>query len=398
MTHGRRDDAIAQTQLAISRRAFSFGAAGTFSVAASALGSTQLFAASLRRENPGLVFETGPEGRFDDSKIGGPSIIWNAEKRQWWMYYYGRSKRYPEDIAPSFGMGSIGLATSEDGINWQRHNGHLAEGAIFVPSEDPDAFDSLMVGTGEVMRHGDEWIMAYYGGDASIPLEIDGKPVWKSYQGRGYRLRPGIARSKDGLHWERVKGNGTMGASVDIGDAIYAAFPAIIYDGERFLMHFSAIRIGTAYWESRIVASTDLVDWEDLGEMRWEDGPRIWERRGMVSRQIIPNFINDDGKWLMIYGGLDGRYSDMLRVMGAAVSDDAVNWRHLTKEPFFYPSSFDRWDGAGVSIANLVRADDELRMYYYGFADPTVSDQANRGIGLAVSKDGTLEGMVRYGE
>lgn len=376
----------------LSRRGFALGAAASFGLAAGGLRAAPAVA------NPGLVFDVGPEGRFDDSKVGGPSVMWNAEKKQWWMYYYGRSKRYPEDIAPSFGMGSIGLATSEDGINWTRHQGHLAEGAIFTPSEDPAAFDSLMIGTGDVIRHGNEWIMAYYGSDSTIPREINGKKVWPSYQGRGYRLRPGIARSKDGIHWERVKGSGTQGAAVDIGDAIYAAFPAIIHDGKRFLMHYSAIRVGTAFWETRIAASEDLVNWTSLGTLRWENGPRIWERRGMVSRQIIPNFLNKEGKWLMIYGGLDGRYKDMLRVMGAAVSDDAINWRHLVEEPFFYPSALDRWDGAGVSIANLVRANGELRMYYYGFADSMVTDRPTRGIGLAVSRDGTLQGMRRHGE
>lgn len=385
------------SRFAFSRRSFSLATAGSLGLLAGGLAPGSLLAAT-QRANPGFLFDSGPEGRFDDAKIGGPSIIWNAQKQQWWMYYYGRSKRFPEEIAPSFGMGSIGLATSEDGIVWERHEGHLAEGAIFTPSGEPGSFDEIMVGTGEIMRHGDDWIMAYYGADDTIPTEIAGKEVWKSYQGRGYRLRPGIARSKDGLHWERVRGSGTAGASVDIGDAIYAAFPALIHDGERFIMHFSAIRVGTGYWESRIVASTDLVDWEDLGLLRWEDGVKIWERRGMVSRQILPNFLNDEGKWLMIYGGLDGRYQTMLRVMGAAVSDDAINWRHITDQPFFYPSSLDRWDGGGVSIANLVQSGDDLRMYYYGFADPTFSDGPSRGIGLAVSTDGTLEGMLRHGE
>lgn len=383
---------------ALSRRSFSLGAGGLLGLAASGFGSTALFAADHLNENPGFLFDTGPEGRFDDAKIGGPCVLWNEDAGEWWMYYYGRSKRFPEDIAPSFGMGSIGLATSKDGINWERHEGHLAEGAIFTPSGEPGTFDEIMVGTGEVLRHGDQWVMAYYGGDSTTPMEIAGKEVWKSYQGRGYRLRPGIAVSKDGLHWERVKGAAPLGAAVDIGNAIYAAFPSLIHDGERFLMQYSAIPVGTAYWESRIAASTDLANWEDLGTIHWEDGVKIWERRGMVSRQIIPNFLTDDGKWLMIYGGLDGRYQNMLRVMGAAVSDDAIHWRHITDEPFFYPSALDRWDGAGVSIANLVRSGDELRMYYYGFADPLVSGKPTRGIGLAVSKDGTLEGMLRYGE
>ncbi len=381
----------------VSRRSFSLSALGASGLLASGLFSGGLLAQNRPGSNPGFIFDVGPEGRFDDAKIGGPSVLWNEDAQQWWMYYYGRSTRFPEDIAPAFGMGSVGLATSSDGINWDRHEGHLAEGAIFAPSDDPEAFDALMVGTGEVMRHGDEWIMAYQGGDTSTPTELDSVAVWESYQARGYRLRPGIARSKDGIHWERVRGNGTMGAAVDIGDAIYAAFPAIIHDGDRFLLYYSAIRVGTAFWECRIASSTDLVDWESLGTLRWEDGPKIWERRGMVSRQIVPNFLNDEGKWLMIYGGLDGRYSSMLRVMGAAVSDDALNWRHLTDEPFFYPSMLDQWDGSGVSYANLVQAGDDLRMYYYGFADSMARDVPGRGIGLAVSKDGSLEGMLRHG-
>lgn len=386
------------TKLAFSRRGFSLCAAGSMGLLASGISPVGALAADHRRANPGFLFDAGPDGRFDDAKIGGPSVLWHEEREEWWMYYYGRSKRFPEDIAPSFGMGSIGLATSKDGIEWKRYDGHLAEGAIFTPSGEPGTFDEIMVGTGEVMRHGDQWVMAYYGGDSTVPMKIGEKDVWESYQGRGYRLRPGIATSRDGLHWERVKGAAPMGAAVDIRDAIYAAFPSLIHDGERYLMQYSAIRVGTAFWESRVAASTDLVNWDDLGTIHWEDGAKIWERRGMVSRQIVPNFLTDNGKWLMIYGGLDGRYQNMLRVMGAAVSDDAINWRHITDEPFFYPAMLNRWDGAGVSIAQLVRAGDELRMYYYGFADSMAVDVPSRGIGLAVSKDGTLEGMLRYGE
>lgn len=374
----------------LSRRHFSLGLAAS----AAALGSP--LALSANGPEPGLILQNGPPGRCDDAKIGGPVVVWNEEEQRWWMYYYCRSSDFPEGVAPGFGTGSIALAKSDDGIHWERFDGPLKGGAIMVPSDDPEDFDSTNIGVGQVIRHNGEWLMAYFGGDSTLPTEIAGTAVHEGYQFKGYRGRPGIARSSDGIHWERVRGAGARGAATDGADTIYSAFPTIVADGDRFLMIYTALTPRMFYWQARVASSTDLVNWEELGPLNWSDGPADWELSGMVTRTVQLNFLDDvDGKFLMIHTGLDGRFPRMLRLNGAAVSDDGLNWRHLYDEPIFTPAPINRWDGGGVAYPNLVPVGDRLHLYYYGYAHPRNTFSPQRGIGLAISEGMDLQSFRR---
>lgn len=378
----------------IKRRNFSLALTAGTIFTASGLPSLSVFGAN--GPEPGLILEAGPEGRCDDGKIGGPVVVWNEDDQLWWMYYYCRSSDFPDAVAPAFGTGSIALAKSSDGIQWTRFDGPLKGGAIMVPSDDPEAFDSTHIGVGQIIRHKGEWIMAYFGGDSTLPTEIAGTAVHEGYQFKGYRCRPGFARSKDGINWTRIKGAGTGGAAINSDDAIYSAFPTVVADGDRFLLYYTALTPRMFYWQTRIATSTDLVNWEDGGTLNWSDGDAAWELSGMVTRNVQMNFLDDvDGKFLMIHTGLDGRYPSMLRLNGAAVSDDGINWRHLFDDPIFFPSPINRWDSGGVAYPNLVRVGDKLHLYYYGYAHPRNTFSPQRGIGLAISDNLDLSGLKR---
>lgn len=342
--------------------------------------------------NPGLIFGPGPDGRCDDAKNGGSVIQWNEADGRWWMWYYCRSKRFPKGIAPAFGTGSIALAKSKDGIRWERHDGHLAEGAIMTPSEDPEAFDSQHIGTGQVIRQDGRWVLFYFGGNLSAPPpEIGGQPVAEGYQIKGYLCRPGIATSDDGIRWTRVAGKGPGGAAVDIGEHIYGAFPSGVHDGERYLMYYSALMPRPFYWATRIAASSNLVDWEDLGEMRWSEPERPWQLGGIVTRQVIPNPLSDlPGRFLQIYAGMDSRFPRYPRKIGAATSDDGLVWRSVEMEPILHPGPIRQWDSGGVSYGQLVPVGDKLHLYFYGYADQSNPLPPGRGVGLAISASGKL--------
>ena len=370
----------------------------TLGLGAAALSSLGGHSPAARAQNPaepGLILQAGPAGRCDDSKIGGPVVVWNEAAGQWWMYYYCRSSDFPEDVAPGFGTGSIALAVSDDGIGWTRYDGPLKGGAVMVPSDDPDAFDSTHIGVGQVVRHNGEWLMAYFGGDNTVPTEIAGTDVVEGYQFRGYRCRPGFARSSDGINWTRIEGAAHGGASVEGADTIYSAFPTFVVDGDRFILYYTALTPKMFFWETRIASSTDLVHWEELGNLNWPDGEKMWQISGMVTRNVQHNFLDEDGRFLMIHTSLDGRFPRMLRVNGASVSDDGLNWRHLYENPIFYPAPINCWDSGGVAYPNLVRSGKELRLYYYGYAHPRNAFSPQRGIGLAVSPSGDLGALRR---
>ncbi len=122
-----------------------------------------VWAQATGTSQPGLILGKGPEGWCDEARNGGATVRWNDDDQCWWMWYYARDNNYPEGVAPAFGTGRIALAKSEDGIIQERHKGHLAGGAIMDWSDDPEAFDSTHIGSGDILRHKDEWLLWYFG-------------------------------------------------------------------------------------------------------------------------------------------------------------------------------------------------------------------------------------------
>jgi hypothetical protein len=344
----------------------------------------------------GHIFGKGPAGRCDDAANGSPIVKWHPGERRWWMWYYCRDATWPKEVAPAFGTGRVALAKSDDGIRWQRFDGPLAKASVFEPSSDPDAFDSQHVGSGDVTYHDGEWLMWYFGGDATTPTEIAGVPVPEGYRFKGYRCRPGVARSKDGIHWTRIKGSATGGAAVEIGDYIYGAFPNAIHDGKRFLLYYSMLHPKFFYWETHLAESTDLVNWKPLGELRWSTDPALWELGGSVTRHIVPNPQRSGPRWLMIYTAMDARFRFFPRLIAGAVSDDGITWRRLYDEPILRIGSLNAWDGGGTSYGHLVPMGRKLHLYYYGYKDSSSPYEPGRGIGLAISESGDLREFRKY--
>jgi hypothetical protein len=338
----------------------------------------------------GFILGRGAAGRCDDAANGNPIVKWHPGERCWWMWYYCRDRAWPRDVAPALGTGRMALAKSADGIRWERFDGPLTGGAIMEPAADPDAFDCTHIGSGDISFHEGEWILWYFGGDSTVPREIAGQATPPNYHFKGYRCRPGVARSRDGIQWHRVPGTATGGAALEVGDYIYGAFPNSVHDGRRFLLYCTMLAPALLYWETHVAESTDLIHWRPLGPLRWETEPAIWESGGSVTRHIIPNPDSTGPRWLMTYTAVDARVSHYPRMIAAAVSDDGLLWRRLYDEPILHPGPLDAWDGGGTAYPHLVPMGSGLHLYYYGFRHPLSPYDPARGIGLARSEDGDL--------
>jgi len=365
----------------IERRAF-LGGLGCLGVSAAT--RAQLPVSHDKLFSAGLILPPGPPGRCDDQRIGGPVVRWVPEEQRWRMWYYGRHAGFPKDMAPPFGTGSIAAASSVDGLNWERIGGPLARGAVMVPADDMAAFDSGHVGLGDVIRYRDEWLMAYFGGNQEAPT--DAAPL---FDGKGLVVRPGMARSADGLHWERLRGNANGGAALDVhpGD-VYGAFPSLVHDpdGGRLLMFYTSVDKGARYWRSRMAASTDARNWTPLPDLHWQEDPALFESGGVITRDIQPNPFADDPPWLMVYTAKDGRAETKgRRSIGIAVSEDLLSWRKLFREPIFTVGRDGAWDHHGVAVPRLIVDDTQVKLYYYGWYDGGFNTPPQRGIGCAVA-------------
>ena len=172
---------------------------------------------------PGLLFGPGPSGAWDDERVSGPRVL-QCPDGIWRMWYYGRDTQFDREI--NLPSGRCGLATSADGLSWQRVQGPMTRGAVFEPHPDPSRFDSGHVGVSDVqIRDGLLW-MWYFGGDNS-------RQSIGRFDVKGLNLRPGCAISRDGVHWVRVEGP-YRGALLDLGlpgepDMALCGWPQVLH-------------------------------------------------------------------------------------------------------------------------------------------------------------------------
>jgi hypothetical protein len=325
----------------------------------------------------GLVLSPGPAGRCDEFRVGGAVVDHDPVSGLWRMWYYCRDHEMAGP--PPLGSGRVALALSDDGVRWRRVDGAAGRGAVFGPSGVASDFDGLHVGLTDVTRGAGEWLMWYFAGGGEARTSTN--PAIGTMRGIG--MRPGLARSRDGVIWERVRGQASGGALVDFReDQLYAAWPNVFWDGRRFVMQLSVPSLDIADYETEVHVSDDGVDWKALGPIQWATGRWDWNRGGMVTRQVLQNPLPGGRRWLMVYTGLDAHHK---RSICAADSDDGLVWHHLGDGPFFTTGDKGAWDDFGVAANRLVAVGDRLYLYYYGFQ--TLGDVGLRGIGLATGSD-----------
>jgi hypothetical protein len=325
----------------------------------------------------GLVLSPGPAGRCDEFRVGGAVVDHDAVSGLWRMWYYCRDHEMAGP--PPLGSGRVALALSDDGVHWRRVDGEAGRGAVFGPSGVAGDFDGLHVGLTDVTRGAGEWLMwVFAGGEES---RTSTNPAIGTMRGIG--MRPGLAKSRDGVNWERVRGRATGGALVDFrADQLYAAWPNVFWDGRRFVMQLSVPSLDIADYETEVHVSDNGVDWTALGPIQWATGRWDWNRGGMVTRQVLQNPLAGGRRWLMVYTGLDAQHR---RSICAADSDDGLVWHHVGAGPFFTTGAKGSWDDFGVAANRLVAVGGRLHLYYYGFQ--TLGDVGLRGIGLATGTD-----------
>lgn len=119
---------------------------------------------------PEPVLDHGPRGAWDERALGDPYIV---ESGGWlYMYYLGEDRARRQ---------RLGLARSRNGESWTRFRGNpvLSLGA-------DGSFDESGLGEPAVWKAHGAWWMLYTGRD------------------RNEVRRMGLARSGDGVHWERT--------------------------------------------------------------------------------------------------------------------------------------------------------------------------------------------------
>lgn len=170
----------------------------------------------------------------------------------------------------------IGLAVSPDGQSWRRRANPVLEPG------PPGSWDAAGVGDPYVLRCGQTYYMYYLG------------------QGMRGVQRLGVARSPDGVHWQKYVGNPIL----DVGppgsfDERGVGEPAVLRAEEEFLMIYTGRENG----ENRglgVARSPDGVHWRRAALPQPVAGDQPWNSRVVCDPAV---WVGGGRLWLWFGGG-----------------------------------------------------------------------------------------------
>jgi hypothetical protein len=184
------------------------------------------------------VLDFGAAGEFDDAGLAHPFVLQVGDR--YMMWYGGIDGRTGKDVGVDpahVRVEQIGLATSLDGVHWQRAN----HGKPVMTIGPRGSIDSIQATGCHVIRRGDQFVMWYgaYNGTHTI----------------------GIATSRDGIDWN--KGNGGAPLSGLAGPKQLG--PSVYFDGHDYLMFYNTIQPtpnGGTIWTLFAATSSDGIRWK----------------------------------------------------------------------------------------------------------------------------------------
>jgi predicted GH43/DUF377 family glycosyl hydrolase len=216
-------------------------------------------------EKQGRVLSPDPSTWEADYIAANGSVLHEGKR---FLYWYQAGQR---------GRTRIGLAISSDARSWRKHPEPVLElGA-------PGTWDEAGLGDPYVIRCGDEYYLFYLG------------------QNRRGLQRLGVARSRDGLHWQKFGANPIL----DLGapgsfDERGLGEPAVFAAGGRFYMLYTGRDAG----ERRRIGwaqSSNGVDWKKVASPSLLEGFSDWNSQVVCD----PAVWRDDQRLLVWFGGGD---------------------------------------------------------------------------------------------
>jgi len=140
------------------------------------------------------VLDFGAEGKFDDASLSHPFVL--RVGNQYMMWYGGIDGRAGKDVGVGpahVRVEQIGLATSTDGIHWVRTN----NGDPVLKIGPKGSIDAVQATGCHVIRRGDQFVMWYgaYNGVHTIGLATSSDGIhWE--KGNGGQSLPGLGGPK----------------------------------------------------------------------------------------------------------------------------------------------------------------------------------------------------------
>ena len=282
------------------------------------------------------MLDTGAKGKFDSTQAKYPCVLKVGD--EWWMWYNGRTDdRF---------TGSIGLATSNDGLKWTKQN----NGDPVFKHGPPGTFDATKI-------------------DHPSVLLFDGKfHMWYTAGDKNSRYKIGYATSPDGIAWTRkndgrpVLGPGEKGKF----DDQVVLHPWVVRD-DSGLLHIwyngvaplKSFRVGHA-------TSRNGVHWTRQNHGKPVLQPSVV---GEFHEEYVYNvFVTiDNGPFHMWYSAISPEHRNSSPNHGClthAVSSNGNEWTTDATATLTTGTAGSIDDYACFACCIVQRDDDELWMYY----------------------------------
>jgi len=235
---------------------------------------------------------------------------------------------------------SFAVTFSDDGIHW-------SEPVITLGPNQASGWEQI-VNRNCVLPDpaGAGWLMWYTG------------QVWEGGHGKSWI---GIARSDDGIRFERFRENPVLVPEADF-EKESVMNPFVMFENGKFKMWYAA---GETY-EPNVICyaeSDDGINWIKYSENPiFRSNPeKEYEQERIGACDVLKE---DDGGYLMFYIG----YRDIHTacVCAARSKDGITGWERVPENPLVMPTP-DAWDAESCYKPTVVQADDgTYRLWYNG--------------------------------
>jgi predicted GH43/DUF377 family glycosyl hydrolase len=205
----------------------------------------------------GVVLDNGEANHVND-----PSVV--KVDGVYFMYY---------TLAVGSVVDEIALATSKDGVTWEKR------GVVLKPGREDD-WDSLLVGRPSVLHEGGLFKI-WFDGRKDLPPGAPAQGVPKSPTSS---RSVGLAMSKDGVHWTKHPGNPVFGndaGGVDVERV-----------GDGYVMVYES------HEGTKAATSDDGISWKDRGLWVPRSGGDM-DRHGHVTPMLL---VGDGGRCVLYFG------------------------------------------------------------------------------------------------
>ena len=291
--------------------------------------------------HPGAVLPRGAEGEWDSTIVYAPHVIQQGDT--YYMFYSGSDSDTGRPAA-------IGLATSTDGITWEKY----ANNPIIAP--DSDGYDAMCVSVGVPLLLDDGTWVLYYAANS--------QPCY----GPGRYIARATATTPDG-EWTRDSEPVLTAGDADTWDSGYIMPHSVIVTDEGYRMYYSG---GQDYLVPLprligVAISEDGITWDNLGE----DQP-INQVDAAGTSEVLQAWSADvsrtDAGYEMFFSSTCPELvsANCPSFLAYGVSEDGFNWEVYTdlEDRVLMPGCADGFACHRLSYPSAIEIEDQTYLYF----------------------------------